>query len=151
MVDYNKLKQLREETGISFSSCKKALEESNDNIAKAKELLKQWGEVTVAKKAGRETAQGSIFTYVHHNRKIASMVELLCETDFVSGNEEFRLMGQEIAMQAATIRSAAVDEFLQSEYIRDPSKKVIDLIKEAVMKFGENIKLNRILRWQIGE
>ena len=80
---------------------------------------------------------------------MASLVELASETDFVSGNKEFHPRGLELAMQAAAIPAENVEGFLKQEYIRDPGKKVSDLVKEAVLKFGENIKINRIIRWVI--
>ncbi len=149
MYDIKKLKQLRDETGVSFSLCKKALEETKNDIPAAKKLLSQWGQDKAATKADRKTSAGAIFSYVHHNKKVASMVEINCETDFVSGNKEFQTMGQELAMQAASIPTEKVEEFLDQEYIRDPSKKISELIKEAILKFGENIKVNRIIRWSL--
>ncbi|TRZ51915.1 elongation factor Ts [bacterium] len=149
MYDISKLKQLREETGVSFSLCKKALEESKNNIEKAKKLLNKWGIAKAKDKSDRSTAAGAIFSYVHHNKKVASLIKLACETDFVSGNKEFQVLGQELAMQVASVLAETNDEFLNQEYIRDPSKKVNDLIKEAVLKFGENIKLVKFIRWSI--
>ncbi|MCL4374975.1 translation elongation factor Ts [Patescibacteria group bacterium] len=151
MLDYKKLKQLRSETGVSFSTCKKALEETKNDMAAAKEKLKQWGETKAKEKAGRVTTQGVIASYVHHNRKVAAMIELDCETDFVAGNQEFQALAQEIAMQAASMgpETTTVEAFLKTEYIRDPGKTVNDLIKEAVLKFGENIKLKRFIKWQV--
>lgn len=151
MIDYTKLKQLREETGVSFSLCKKALEESDNNIEKAKKLLSKWGAEKASDKADRSTSQGVIVSYVHHNKKIASLVELLSETDFVSGNQEFQKLAGEIAMQVASVPAENVEELMNQEFIRDSSKKISDLVKEAVLKFGENIKINRFVRWQVGK
>ena len=149
MYDIKKLKQLREETGISFSLCKKALEESKNNIESAKKLLNKWGIAKAADKSSRSTGTGIIFSYVHHNKKVASLIQLACETDFVSGNKEFQLLGQELAMQVASVMAENNEELLDQEYIRDPSKKVSDLIKEAVLKFGENIKVVKFVRWSV--
>lgn len=149
MYDIKLLKQLRKDSGVSFSLCKKALEESKNDIRRAKKLLTLWSGDKATSKAQRKTVAGAIFSYVHHNKKVASLVELASETDFVSGNREFQALGQELAMQAASIPAEKVEDFLNQEYIRDPSKKVSDLIKEAVLKFGENIKVNRIVRWII--
>lgn len=151
MIDYQKLKKLREETGVSFSLCKKALEETKNDIEKAKKKLNEWGAEKATEKQERATTQGAIFSYVHHNKKIASLVELMCETDFVSGNAEFQKLGMEIAMQVASLPVKNVKELETQEYIRDPGKKISDLIKESVLKFGENIKIGRILRWTLGE
>lgn len=149
MYDIKKLKQLREETEISFSLCKKALEESKNNIEAAKKLLNKWGIAKAKDKSIRSTQTGIIFSYVHHNKKIASLIQLACETDFVSGNKDFQSLGQELAMQVASIRAETNEEFLDQEYIRDPSKKISDLIKEAILKFGENIKVVKFIRWSV--
>lgn len=149
MYDINKLKQLREETGVSFSLCKKALEESKNDIAAAKKLLSSWGQDKAASKSDRKTGAGAIFSYVHHNKKVASLVELDCETDFVSGNKDFQSLGTELAMQAASISVEKVEDFMDQEYIRDASKKVSQLIKDAILKFGENIVVKRIIRWSL--
>ena len=149
MYDIKKLKQLREETEISFSLCKKALEESKNNIEAAKKLLNKWGIAKAKDKSNRNTQAGIIFSYVHHNKKVASLIQLACETDFVSGNKDFQSLGQELAMQVASIRAETNEELLEQEYIRDPSKKISDLIKEAVLKFGENIKVIKFIRWNV--
>ena len=149
-VDFTLLKKLREETGVSFSLCKKALEETNNNMEKAKKKLNEWGAKKAADKADRETHQGALFSYVHHNKKVASLLEMLAETDFVSGNDEFRKLGAELAMQIASVPAKTVEEFLKQEYIREPGKTINDLIKEAVLKFGENIKISSFERWEMG-
>lgn len=151
MIDYTKLKQLRQDSGVSFSLCKKALEETDNNVEKAKKKLQEWGAEKAASKSEKITSEGGIFSYIHHNKKIAAMVELMCETDFVSGNSEFKTLGQELAMQAASVPSKNAKDLMIQEYIREPSKKIENLIKEAVLKFGENIKIGRILRWQLGK
>lgn len=149
-MDVKKLKELREKTGVSFSMCKKALEEANNDLAKAEKLLSEWGAEKAAKKADRETEQGGIFSYVHHNRRIGTLIELRSETDFVSGNEDFKKFGAELAMQLAFSKVDSVDAFLKEVYIRDGKKTIDDLIKDAILKFGENIKIARILRWDLG-
>ena len=149
MYDIKKLKQLREETEISFSLCKKALEESKNDIEAAKKILNKWGIAKVKDKLKRNTTAGAIFSYVHHNKKVASLIQLACETDFVSGNKEFQSLGQELAMQVASVRTETNEEFLNQEYIRDPSRKISDLIKEAILKFGENIKVVKFVRWSM--
>ncbi len=150
MVDINKLKKLREETGVSFSLCRKALEEADNDLEAAKKLINQWGVEKAKNKAEKTTSQGAIFSYIHHNRKIGSMLELLCETDFVAKNPDFLHLGTELAMQVASIPAANVEELLSQEYIRDSEKKVSDLLQEAILKFGENIKISRFVRWELG-
>lgn len=150
-ADIKKLKQLRDETEVSFSLIKKALEETDNDIAKAKKKLQDWGAEKVTKVAGRSTSQGGIYSYIHHDGKTAGLVELLCETDFVSGNSDFKSFGREIAMQVASFNPKNPEELLKQEYIRDSSKTIEDLLKEAVLKFGENIKISRILRWKLND
>ena len=149
-VDFKKLKQLREETGVSFSLCKKALEESDNDMTTAKKKLQKWGADKVKDKQGRATMEGGIFSYIHHNKKIAALVEMQCETDFVSGNKEFQSFGQEVAMQVASTNPSDVEELLEQEYNRDTSKKIKDLLNELVLKIGENIKIGRLMRWELG-
>jgi len=149
-MDIQKLKTLRKKTGVSLSLCKKALEETNNDLEKAEKLLQNWGAEVLAKKAGDHAAEGAIFSYIHHNKKIASLVEIVCQTDFVAKNEQFQQLGQEIAMQIASTPAETIDQLLNQEYIRDPAKKVIDLLNEAALKFGENLKIVRFLRWQLG-
>lgn len=150
-ADIKKLKKLRDETEVSFSLIKKALEETDNDIEKAKKKLQEWGAEKVTKVAGRSTSQGSIFSYIHHDGKTAGLVELQCETDFVSGNADFKVFGKEIAMQIASLNPKSADDLLKQDYIRDPSKTINDLLKETVLKFGENIKISKILRWKLGE
>ena len=151
MIDYKKLKILRDKTGISISLCKKALEETRNNLNDAEKLLNKWGVEKVKDKVKKITTQGAIFSYVHHNRKIASLIELLCETDFVATNSDFLKLGQELAMQVASMPAKDNSELEKQSYVRDPSKKIADLIKEAIFKFGENIKIGNFQRWEIGE
>ena len=149
-ADLKKLKELREKTGVSFSLIKKALEESENDTAKAEKLLSEWGVKKAADKADRETDQGGLFSYIHHNKKIATIIELRSETDFVSANEDFRKLGQELAMQLSIFRGDDIEKFKKEVYMRDTSKTVDNLIKDAVLKFGENIKITRIIRWELG-
>ncbi len=151
MYDIVKLKKLREETGISFSLCKKALEEAKNDLQVAKKILSRLGGDKIKDKSTRAVTQGGIFSYTHHNRKIASFVELMCETDFVSGNSEFQKLGIEIAMQIASLNPQNVKDLMEQDYIRDPKHKIKDLVKQAVLKFGENIKINRIYRFELGK
>lgn len=150
-MDTQKLKELREKTGVSYALCLKALKEANNDLEKAEKLLTQWGAQKNVEKVNRKTANGGIFTYLHHNKQIASMVEILCETDFVSQNEIFQQLGHNIAMQIASLKPKDDKELLNQPFIKDQSKTVADLINDAVLKFGENIKINRFIYWTVGE
>ena len=149
MIDFQKLKKIRKETGVSFSLCKKALEETKGDLEKAKKLLQNWGAKELENKAQKETKEGAIFSYIHHNGKIASLVELFCETDFVAANSQFKELGKDIAMQIASLNPQSLQELLQQNYIKDPTKKIADLINEAVLKFGEKIRIGRFIRWVV--
>lgn len=145
------LKKLRNETQVSLADCRKALEETNNNYEQAKEWLKKQGFEKAAKKADRETSQGLIESYIHLNGKVGAMVEVLCETDFVARTEEFKNLTHEIAMQVAAMNPKDVDTLLKQEYIRDGSKTIESLIKEAIAKIGENIVVKRLTRFGLGE
>lgn len=148
-VDIKKLKQLREETSVSFSLCTKALEQSNNNIDEAKRLLDKWGVEKARSKASRQTNQGALFSYIHHNKKIASLVELLCETDFVAANADFKVLGQDLAMQVASANPNDLAMLLKSPYIKDEGKTIENLLQEYILKIGENIKIGRFVRYEI--
>jgi len=151
MVDLEKLKQLREETGISFAICKKALEEAKNDISKAKKFIEKIAGEKIQEKSKRSTKSGGLFTYVHHNKKVASIVEIQCETDFVSGNKEFQEFGHEMALQIASLCPKNVNELLSQEYIKDPKRKIRDLLSEVTLKFGEKIQISKIAFWILGE
>lgn len=143
------LKQLREETGLSYSQCLKALKEANDDPAKAKELLREWGVEFAEKKSDRDAKDGAIFSYIHHNKKVGTLVELMCETDFVARSDDFISLGNGIAMQVASVPAPSREELLQSDYIKDPSHTVESMIKDKIFKLGENITLGRYERYEM--
>lgn len=101
MITTEQIKELRDNTGLSIMQCKKALEEANGDISKAVILLQKKGAGIAAKKADRNLGAGKVVSYVHSTGNIASMVELLCETDFVAKNAEFGALAYDIAMQIA--------------------------------------------------
>lgn len=149
-VDITLLKKLRQETSVSIADCRRALEETDNNYEKSKEWLRQHGIEKAEKKSDRETSQGLITSYVHQNGKIGAMVEVSCETDFVAKNEEFKKLTYEIAMQVAAMNPKDVDALLKQEYIRDSSKTIETLVKEAIAKIGENIVVKRFIRMELG-
>lgn len=151
VVDLTLLKKLRNETQASVADCRRALEETNGEFDKAIEWLRQHGIEKAAKKSERTTSQGMVEAYIHGNGKIGSMVELLCETDFVARTDEFKHLAHEIAMQVSAMNPKDVESLLQQEYIRDSSKTIGDLIKETIAKIGENIVVRRIHRLALGE
>jgi elongation factor Ts len=143
-----KIKKLREETGISISECQKALKESGGDLEKAKELLKKAGQLLAQKKAERETKHGVIEAYIHPNKKIGAMIELLCESDFVANLKEFQHLAHEICLQVAAI-SPEEQPLMEQDWIKDPTKKIKELIEEHIAKFGENIVVGKVFRTKI--
>ncbi len=150
-VSVDKIKQLREETGARVLDCKKALEEANGDFKKAKEIVEQKGLARAEKKADRETKVGYIASYVHTNGTVASMVEILCETDFVAMNDEFRKMAKDIAMQVVAMNPQDVEELLSQEFIKDPSMTIEHYLKKMSGKIGEKFVLNRFVRYEVGK
>lgn len=142
----NKIKQLREETGVGIMDARKALTETGGDLKKAKAWLNQNAVMKAAKKADRVTEDGSIFAYVHQTGKVAVLVKLACETDFVARTDDFRSLGKEIAMQVASMDPTNVKELLDQPWIRDGSKIVDQLIKEHIAKLGENIQILEFAR-----
>lgn len=145
------IRKLKESTGAPVMRAKKLLEELDGDFKKAEEILRKEGFEKTAKRADRATSAGLVETYMHHSGKVASMVELLCETDFVAKNELFRELAHNLALQAASIEVGDTKEFLQMDFIKDPSKKIEDLVKEVIAKTGENIQVGRIYRIEIGK
>jgi elongation factor Ts len=146
-IDINLIKKLREETGVAIIRIREVLEEVKGDEKKALVILKKEGLEKAAKREGRETGQGKIFVYAHHTGKVVGIVELLCETDFVAKNELFEALGKDLAMQAA---SMGEEKFSDQDFIKDPSKKVSGLIKELIAKTGENVKLGRVQKLELG-
>ena len=97
------VKRLRDSTGAGMMDCKKALEESGGDMDKAVEYLRKKGAATAAKRADRMTNQGLVEAYIHAGGRIASMVELNCETDFVAKTPEFKALAHDLAMQIAAM------------------------------------------------
>ena len=150
-ITAEQVSKLREQTGAGVMECRRALIEADGDMPKAEEILKSSGLSKAEKRSERETSQGVIETYSHAGGKIASMVEINCETDFVARTDEFKNLAQEIAMQVAAMNPENVDALLEQDYIREPSKKIKDLVTEAVAKTGENVRVKRITRFALGE
>ena len=145
------VKKLRDETGAPIMEIRKALLYAGGDEKRAKEIITEGGLERAEKRSGRSTDQGLIATYVHADGKIGSMVQLGCETDFVARTDEFKRLAKEVAMQVAAMNPQDVQEMLSQEYIRDPEKKVKDLVAEVAAKTGENVQVHRISRFALGE
>ncbi|MEI6627393.1 MAG: translation elongation factor Ts [bacterium] len=194
-IDLKLVAQLREQTGLGLSDCKKALEEANGDLVKALEILRKRGEVKAAKKmAERTTKEGLIGAYIHGIGKVGALVNVACETDFVAKTDGFKELVKDIAMQVAAmapqyINAEAVpaeviekekeiyraqlkeegkpeqmwDKIIEGKlqrfynevcllnqaFIKDETKKVSDLLTEAVAKTGEKIEVKEMSRFQV--
>lgn len=149
MTVIDQIKNLRAETSAGVIEAKKVLEDAGGDFEKAKKLLQERGVFSAAKKSDRASSEGLVATYVHATGKIASIIELFCETDFVARTEDFKKLSQELAMQVAATDPKDNDELLSQDYIRESNKTIQDLINEVIAKVGENIKVGRIVRFQI--
>lgn len=151
-VTMEDIKMLREETGAGVMDAKRALEESNGDMKKAKVWIEQKGLARAEKKAEeREAGMGIIFAYVHHNNLSGAMVELACETDFVARTDEFKQLAKDLAMQVTANNPENLEGFLAEEFIKDPSKKIEEVVKGVSGKVGEKIELKRFVRYEVGK
>ncbi len=195
-ISAEKVKELRQRTGIGVMECKEALEECGGDIEKAIAVLRKKGYARAQEKMDREASQGLVHAYIHLDGKIGVLVEVNCESDFVARNEEFRELAKAIAMQIAAanprfvssdaipaaeleqekeiIRSQLKDLnkppqiidkivegklkkffeevcLLDQPYIKDDKMSVKQLIASQIAKFGENIKVRRFARFELGK
>jgi len=195
-VKASSVKELREKTGAGMMDCKKALTESEGNMEKAVDYLRQKGLAAAAKKVGRMAAEGLVGAYIHPGGKIGVLVELNCETDFVARTQEFQVLLKELSMQIAAAnpqyirpkdvpqeetdrerdlyRRQALDLgkpekvvdkivegkmarfysdvcLLEQAFIKDPNRKVSDLVQDNVARLKENIQVRRFVRYLLGE
>ncbi len=160
------IKELRTKSGAGVMECRNALLQAEGQIEKALDILKQQSLVKVEKKKSRTAAQGLIESYVHIGGRIAALVELNCETDFVARTSEFKQLAHDIAMQIAAMcpqyvsaedipadsgLEAATAALLSQPFIRDQAVTIKDLINQTIAKTGENIKVSRFVRYEVGE
>jgi elongation factor Ts len=150
MSDMDLIKELRDETGLSFGQISKALKEAGGDKAKALELLASQAGEAAAKKGDREAKDGAIAAYVHATGKVGAMVSLACETDFVARNDAFKELARDLAMHASAMRPSTTEEMLAQSFVKDPGLTVQELINQAIAKLGENIKLLSLSIQSIG-
>ena len=195
-IDAQLVKQLREKTGAGIMDCKSALSECDGDIEKAIDFLRKKGLATAKKRAGRETSEGVICSYIHMGGKIGVMVEVNCESDFVAKTDDFIEFAKNIAMHIAAASPVSIAEedvpealinrekeiyhqqaiemgkpekmidkivegkikkfykescLMYQSYVRNPDITIADLLNEVIAKIGENIKIKRFVRYQLGE
>ena len=136
------VKELREMTGAGMMDCKKALNETNGNMDEAIEYLRKNGQAKAEKKAGRIAAEGLVKTVVKDD-KVAAIVEVNSETDFVAKNADFQAYVAEVAEQAAATEAADMDAFMAEAWLADNSKTVKDVLTEKISVIGENLGIRR--------
>lgn len=131
MITLEQIKELRDQTGVSISKCKQALEETNGDIEKSKELLRKWGQDVGAKRHDKSTNNGIIESYIHFNKKLGALVDLRCESDFVAKSEDFLALAHDLAIHAAV----AYPQYLNDAEI---PQEILDKEKEIYMAEMEN-------------
>lgn len=159
------VKELRQKTGAGVIVCKNALTETRGNFDKACEMITQRGLAIAKKKAERAAEQGVIECYVHTGNHLGVMVEVNCETDFVARTQEFKELAHNIALQISAMSPQYISEdqippdtkedaqavcLLRQPFIKDPGKTIQDVITETIAKTGENIKIRRFVRFELG-
>jgi len=150
-ITAEEVKALRDATGVSVMECKKALEEAQGDVEKAKAILKERSALVVSKKSDRELGAGSVAAYVHNTAQVGALVLLSCETDFVSKNEEFVALARDIAMHIAAMRSENIEALLAEAFIKDAGKTIADLLSAATQKFGERIEISKYSCFSVAE
>ncbi|MDD6795924.1 MAG: translation elongation factor Ts [Clostridiaceae bacterium] len=147
MITAKTVKELRERTGAGMMACKKALTETNGDIDKAIELLREKGLAAAAKKAGRVAAEGIVKTYISEDKKIASIVEVNCETDFVADNAQFVEFADKVAKLAAATSATTVEELLAEKF--EGEKTVQEALTELIAALGENMTVRRFKKFTV--
>ena len=148
MISASMVKDLREKTGAGMMDCKKALTETNGDMEKAIEYLREKGITKAAKKSSRIAAEGLVLAYVSEDNKVGAAIEVNSETDFVAKNDEFRTFVQALAKQVAINNPADVEALLEEEYIDEAGKKVSEVLTDKVAKIGENMNIRRFVRFE---
>jgi elongation factor Ts len=165
-ISVDRVKELREQSGAAIMQCRNALIEAQGDMGKALEILKQQSIFLAEKKANRAVTQGLVEAYIHGGGRIGAMVEVNCESDFVARTDEFRELAHHLAMQVAAMspRFIAKEEvpegadvepqtacLLLQPDIKDPARTVQEIIVETIARVGENIKVSRFARFELGD
>ena len=164
-ISTDMIKELREQSGAGVMDCRGALLDCEGDMEKALQVLKEKGLLKAQKKAERTTGQGLVEAYVHTAGRIGALIEINCETDFVARTDEFKDLAHCLAMQVAALSPKFIAEedvpegediepqeacLLLQPYIKDPTLTVKDVIIETIAKVGENIKVSRFIRYELG-
>ena len=148
MVTASLVKELREKTGAGMMDCKKVLTETDGDLEKAAELLRERGIAKAAKKSGRVAAEGMVEAYVSEDGKVGAAVEVNSETDFVAKNEEFRTFVMDVAKQVVKNNPATVEELLAQPSLTVEGKTVNEVLIDKIATIGENMSIRRFARFE---
>ena len=148
MISASLVKELREKTGAGMMDCKKVLTETDGDMEKAIELLRERGIAKAAKKSGRVAADGLVEAYVSEDGKVGAVVEVNAETDFVAKNEEFRTFVMNVAKQVVEKNPKDVEELLAQDSIEEPGKTVNEVLVGKIATIGENMSVRRFARFE---
>ena len=147
MITAQLVKELREKTGAGMMDCKKALTETQGDMEKAVEVLREKGLAAAAKKAGRIAAEGIVKTYISEDSKVAGIVELNCETDFVAANDEFVAVANRLAIMASETSVTSIEEFVNEKF--DEKSTVQEVLTALIAKLGENMAVRRFNKFSV--
>mgnify|MGYP000770682649 CR=1 FL=1 len=148
MITAAQVKELREKTGAGMMDCKKVLTETDGDMEKAIELLRERGIAKAAKKSGRIAAEGLVECYVSEDGKVGAIVEVNAETDFVGKNQEFRDFVMDVAKQVVEKNPTTVEELLEQESITESGKTVQEVLTNKIATIGENMNIRRFERFE---
>ncbi len=148
MITASLVKELREKTGAGMMDCKKVLTETDGDMEKAIELLRERGIAKAAKKSDRVAAEGLVDAYVTEDGKIGAVVEVNAETDFVAKNDEFKSFVADVAKQIALTNPANVEELLAAKSIVEEDKTVQEVLTNKIATIGENMSIRRFARYE---
>lgn len=164
-ITTDRVKELREQCGAGVMECRNVLIETEGDMEKALQLLRERNLFKAEKRKERTVSQGLVVAYVHAGGRIGAMVEVNCETDFVARTSEFKELAHNLAMQIAAMEPKCITKeevpqgsemeiqticLLAQPYIKDTTITVQDVINEAIAKVGENIKVTRFARFEVG-
>jgi elongation factor Ts len=138
------VKQVRSITGLGVLECKQSLEVSNWDVSAAVQYCKEH-----MRPSTKPTGAGAIFSYVHHNQLIASLVELHCATDFVVKSDDFQDLGNQLAMHVAAMAPESIEDFLTQDSLKS-NESIGSLVNSVSARLNEPIKIARFQRYTLG-
>ena len=148
MITASLVKELREKTGAGMMDCKRVLTETDGDLEKAAELLRERGIAKAAKKSGRIAAEGLVEAYISEDGKVGAVVEVNAETDFVAKNEEFKKFVMDVAKQVVANNPKTVEDLLAEPSIAENGKTVNEVLVDKIATIGENMSIRRFARFE---